>query len=356
MVNYYKVLGLNDDATELDIKNSFRKMAKIYHPDANSDSTSEKIFKEINEAYRVLSDSKLKREYDEKLNFNGNTIWGSFFANKFNRRGERTDYYSEFINKNYNQNQDVYPDEPIEYTYKQNIHIKLDITLDKSLNGLHTKLNYKFKSKCDSDLHDYTEIICNKCGGMGVSLMGICKQCKGRGQISIEMDCDVCKNKYYVLFDDDIEINIDKKIKKGDVFSYYGKGNDYDSMRGRLDVEIANIILPDGYIFDSDGDINSDIYINFFDALLGCDLNINDIHGGVIIHNFKPMEAFKVDYIIGENLGVYNGIDIKGDEIYTNHKFNVKIDYPEYYNFTEKHIKYLEKIKNDINKRDLNGI
>ena len=62
--NYYLILGLSDNSTELEIKNQYRKLAKEYHPDRNKDSSEEKMT-EINKAYEVLSDKKLKAEYDK---------------------------------------------------------------------------------------------------------------------------------------------------------------------------------------------------------------------------------------------------------------------------------------------------
>jgi len=67
--DYYSILGLTDDASGIEIKNQYRKLAKQYHPDRNNESTQEKM-SEINKAYEVLSDEKLKVEYDKfyKLN------------------------------------------------------------------------------------------------------------------------------------------------------------------------------------------------------------------------------------------------------------------------------------------------
>ena len=62
--NYYFILGLLDDASDIDIKNQYRKLAKQYHPDKNKDSSEEKMTV-INKAYEVLSDKKLKEEYDK---------------------------------------------------------------------------------------------------------------------------------------------------------------------------------------------------------------------------------------------------------------------------------------------------
>ena len=62
--NYYLVLGLTNDSSQLEIKNQYRKLAKQYHPDRNKDSSEEKMA-QINKAYEILSDKKLRAEYDK---------------------------------------------------------------------------------------------------------------------------------------------------------------------------------------------------------------------------------------------------------------------------------------------------
>ena len=64
LTNYYLILGLTNDSSESEIKNQYRKLAKQYHPDKNPDSSEEKMA-QINKAYEVLSDKKLKVEYDK---------------------------------------------------------------------------------------------------------------------------------------------------------------------------------------------------------------------------------------------------------------------------------------------------
>ena len=62
--NYYLVLGLTNDSSQSEIKNQYRKLAKQYHPDRNKDSSEEKMA-QINKAYEILSDKKLRAEYDK---------------------------------------------------------------------------------------------------------------------------------------------------------------------------------------------------------------------------------------------------------------------------------------------------
>lgn len=69
MKNYYAILGVEKDASQEEIKKVYRKLAKKYHPDVNAGSSeSERIFKDISEAYRTLSDESLRKKYDVQMN------------------------------------------------------------------------------------------------------------------------------------------------------------------------------------------------------------------------------------------------------------------------------------------------
>ena len=103
--DYYEVLGLSKGASDQDIKKAYRSLAKKYHPDINKDAGAEEKFKEINEAYEVLSDSQKRATYDQfghagmdgaQGGFSGadfgdiNDIFGSFFGGGFGSSSRRS--------------------------------------------------------------------------------------------------------------------------------------------------------------------------------------------------------------------------------------------------------------------------
>lgn len=97
-MDYYKILELSEDATEEQIKKSFRKLAMKYHPDRNKTKEAEEKFKEINEAYSVLSDSNKRKEYDFKKNHGFSGMNGSGFEG-FGRAEDMSDMFDSVFNQ-----------------------------------------------------------------------------------------------------------------------------------------------------------------------------------------------------------------------------------------------------------------
>ena len=87
MDNYYNILELSSNATQEEIKTSYRKLAKIYHPDMNNDETSDTKFKTINEAYEIIGNIEKRRQYDRK---------NATFSDSFHNQSPSDDMFSHF--------------------------------------------------------------------------------------------------------------------------------------------------------------------------------------------------------------------------------------------------------------------
>ena len=103
--NYYDVLGVSKDASEADIKHAYRRLAAKYHPDVNHEPGAEEKFKDINEAYEVLSDSQKRAQYDQfgttgqqaGQGFGGFNGAGGFGGQGFGGAGGFEDIFSQFF-------------------------------------------------------------------------------------------------------------------------------------------------------------------------------------------------------------------------------------------------------------------
>lgn len=169
--DYYSILGVNKDATDEEIKKAFRKLAKKYHPDKNiGNHEAEEKFKEINEAYEVLSDKNKKQQYDTP-NVEPDIHEGWPFG-AFHRRHA----------------------EPQEVQIDPNIYIGGEISMEDALNGTEIEVVAQRIIVCDECLGrggSSTSDICSDCGGKGTKVINpapqvmfrtTCNKCQGTGK------------------------------------------------------------------------------------------------------------------------------------------------------------------------------
>lgn len=180
--DYYKILGVNSQATKKEIKKAYRDLSKKHHPDVGGNET---IFKEINEAYSVLSDDQKRSEYDnpifnifDKFDF---PFAESMFSNMYRRPRRSTDSINMRMRG-------------------KDLNYVIDISLYESICGLDREFEYEF------------EDICSKCRGVGGITTENCSKCQGVGFITItsqsgnmrvinQSPCDICKGRGYTAQD-----------------------------------------------------------------------------------------------------------------------------------------------------------
>lgn len=268
--DYYEVLGLSKNANEQDIKRAFRKLAMQYHPDRNKASDAEAKFKEINEAYAVLSDPSKRRTYDqfghEGLNQQGFTggnpfdIFNEFFGGqggmKFSFGGDGgidiDDIFGGIFGggrrRSSRRRQDSIP-------YELNIQTAINIEFLDSILGCKREVTIKVKNTCNEcngtgvSKEAGAEETCSHCHGSGVVVQrrqtpfGImqsqstCPYCNGTGKI-IKKPCHKCKGKKYIEELKTYELEIDPGIENGQIVKIPGKGNSFKNYSGDLYVQI----------------------------------------------------------------------------------------------------------------------
>lgn len=266
--DYYEILGISKDASEQDIKKAFRKLAMQYHPDRNKAPDAEAKFKEINEAYAVLSDPQKRSTYDrfghEGLNQQGFTganpfdIFNEFFGSegvKFSFGGDDSgDIFGDIFGglfgggrRRRNRGQSV--------PYELNIQTAITIDFLDSVLGCKRDITLKIKTTCEeckgSGVANEAgaEETCPKCNGSGVIFQrrqtpfGImqsqtaCPDCHGTGKI-VKKVCPVCKGKKYKEELKTYELEIDPGIENGQIVKIAGKGHSYKNYTGDLYVQI----------------------------------------------------------------------------------------------------------------------
>lgn len=220
--NYYEILGLQDNATDEDIKNSYRKLAMLYHPDRNVDkSEQEKIkaetkFKEISNAYNVLSDPEKKQMYDKFGSIDSNNIddftfpfpniFNPFVSNNFDNM------FKKMFNNSSEEDDIIYITK--QYTLEDLYKGKLDKAKIKRLN---------LCQKCDSTgFEDKKNHICKNCKGKGMKTKirnygnmiqqynEPCNSCNSSGTENGHKKCDVCKGNKLTREEVEIKFEIEK--------------------------------------------------------------------------------------------------------------------------------------------------
>ncbi len=274
--DYYQVLGLNKGATLDEVKSTYRKLAKQYHPDKNpGDKQSEEKFKEINEAYEAINSGKS----DNRQQQTGYTDFNDFFSG-FN------DFFSNFNTQytGYSTHQK-----------SNDLRIKIKVGLEDVINGSQKKFKFRRKVRCNTclgkggDEKDVT--VCHKCNGHGqihkhnglFHITSTCDVCYGKGK-TIKKKCNTCHGEGFLQKEETIEVNIHKGVKTGDTLISYGFGNENEmGVAGDLIVKIEEDVYPMG-IQRKGADLMMPIAVPLLSSILGENLTINTPIGDIEVY------------------------------------------------------------------------
>jgi DnaJ-class molecular chaperone len=310
--NYYNILGIDKNSSEDEIKKAFRKLALKTHPDKNNGDDI--MFKQINEAYEVLSNPSKKQEYDFSLNPNnqvpGNIMFNNFFSSFFQNMNINI---RPTINKKNNCIYNLYI--PLKDVHKDTVkNIKLHIN-KKCFNCYincdicHGK-GFTIKIEQTFIFQQQTQIVCENCQGSGLININNfnCSNCQGNGNIKSEEILTVnipkcCPNGYNILFD-----NLGEQPQKinehpGDLIIQINIENDLNFIRK------DNDLIYKTQISLSESFIGKDIIIPYFDE----DIKINTNIFGII----NPNNNY---HIKNKGLGGHGDLIINFNIIYPEQK------------------------------------
>ncbi len=236
MKDYYKILGVSENATTDEIKKAFRRLARQWHPDRNPSKEAEEKFKEINEAYQVLSDPEKRKEYDA-MRKGGFFNFGGFGGNKaktytFTSGGNDFDF-SDILKRFFGFGASSWfsQDDKYEYTRKAKqeapYEMIVEIPLKTAIEGGQIEVTIPIKNTCNVCLGTGAQpgsrqIKCPVCGGTGFvgmngggfSFGNVCPNCNGRGLVP-EKKCTACNGKGFTQTWKKIKVNVPKGIKDG---------------------------------------------------------------------------------------------------------------------------------------------
>lgn len=309
MEDYYQILGVPENASEEEIKRAFRELAKKYHPDRGGDPEK---FKKIVEAYRVLSDPKLRAEYDQKRKFVQQGVFDFGFNDLFDYL--RKDFFGE----------DIFTLFEDFFTFHDtdrkdlNIYLTINVDLESAFKGGKKEIFIERELLCPSCQGTSAEnkklITCPVCHGKGrisqkSRLFGgilfeqniTCQNCHGKGKVP-EKICSVCKGKGFILNKEKVLIEIPPRFK-AERIRVPNLGN--QNLKGETGDLIINLKVIPQYPFEIiDGHLVLNLEINFIDALLGKELDYR-IFGEKIKITIPP-GVNQGDILKVKNFGFHN--------------------------------------------------
>jgi molecular chaperone DnaJ len=273
--DYYQVLGVGKNASADEIKKAYRKLAKVHHPDKGGDET---IFKEISEAYEVLSDNDKKARYDTFGHTDDNRGGYDDMRSGFN------DMFGQFFRQGQQQRERV----------GENMTLNVKLTLEEIFEGVKKRYNYT------------RNVSCSSCSGHGGSEPQECSTCKGQGQIrnvtrtpfgfmeqitdchvcsgtgtTFKDECKKCNGSGLVKQQEVVEVDIPSGVHEGMAFVMSGKGQGIKSGKeGDLIIRITE--HPHETFTRVGSDLKQKLKLQYHQLVLGDKIEINTIEGGII--------------------------------------------------------------------------
>lgn len=345
--DYYEVLGVQKDATDAELKKAYRNLAKKYHPDVNpGDKAAEAKFKEVNEAYEVLSDAQKRSRYDQfghagtdPNGFGGGA--GGFSDFDFGGIGDIFETFFGGTGFGGGRSRSKRgPQKGADLKYS------MDISFEEAAFGIEREINI---SRME---------VCTKCSGSGAkpgTQATTCQHCNGTGQVQVRQNtpfgqfvntktCDVCKGEGKIIIDPcpacngkgklrnnvKLKINVPAGIDDGQTISLRGEG-DPGSKGGPNGDLFINIRVRPHPLFKRQGnDVICDVPVTFTQAALGAELEVPTLDGKVKYTVPEGTQTGSVFRLRGKGIPYLRG-NGRGDQY-----VKVNIDVPKKLNEKQK--------------------
>ena len=311
--DYYEILGVSRNATQDEIKNAYRKLALQYHPDRNKSPDAEGKFKEMSEAYAVLSDQEKRKQYDTTgregvyQKYGQEDIFrGADFSEIFRDMGPGFGGVDDLFGELFGRGRES-PKQGADLTYR------LQLRLEDVVSDLTREIEVPRTEVCEAckgsgAVPGTSRRTCNQCNGSGqvqrVQSSGFarivraesCPRCGGRGYL-VGSPCSECRGSGTARKVRRIRVVIPAGVDDGHTLRLRGEGEAGENGEPSGDLYVVINIPPHNVFKRKDSDIYVDTKINAIEAILGTEVRVPTLYGDVVISipsGTQPGSLFRV--------------------------------------------------------------
>ena len=318
--DYYQILGVNRNASEKEIKQTYRRLARKYHPDLNpNDKSAETRFKEINAAYQVLSDAEKRKKYDQ---FGDQWEFAEQFAKSGGQERVRWDFGKGGTTFKYGDLSDfgdifssLFGDSGIDSRVRgprrgQDIESPIEVTLEEAYHGSTRVIQLQTVESCTA------------CGGTGSVGNRVCTICNGAGgKITPRR----------------LEVKIPAGVRNGSRIRIAGKGSPGRAEGNKGDLYLVVKVLPHKVFERKGDDLYTEVSVPLSTAIMGGEVRLTTLNGNVSLEIPPETQNSKVFRLVGK------GMPRLGNSDYGSMFARVRVILPT--NLTEEEKKLFERLR-----------
>ncbi len=291
--DYYEVLGVDKGADDAALKSAYRKLAKKYHPDMNpDDKEAEARFKEVNEAYAVLSDPEKRAKYDQMGHAAFDPAAGGGGYDFSGAGFDFGDIFSSFFGGGFGGSSGAQRNRPIR---GEDLSARVTVDFMEAVFGTKKEISYNRTERCadcggSGAQKGTSPETCSACRGSGqvrktqrtplgmFQTTGVCSECRGTGKI-IKNPCSSCRGSGFKDVRKKMDVTIPAGIDNGQNIIIRGRGDEGVNGGGAGDLIITVLVKPHP-VFERKGmDIHCELPITFVEAALGAEVDVPTLEG-----------------------------------------------------------------------------
>ncbi len=286
--DYYEILGLKKGATEKEIKQAYRRLARKHHPDVNpGDSTAEAKFKEVNQAYEVLSDPEKRQKYD--------------------KYGDKWQYADQFEEAQRQQAQYRQYGTPGGETFHFGGDIGgMDSIFDELFGGRRAGYSRRAQPQRGQDLETEVEVTLEEAAAGTARTISLqaqepCSTCKGTGEIQ-NVACSVCRGAGFVAGVKRLEVKIPAGVQTGSRVRVAGQGQPNFSGGQAGDLFLKVTVLPHAQLERHGDNLHVNIPVPLTTAILGGEVQVPGLKGRLALRIPPETQNGKVFRLNGQGM------------------------------------------------------